>query len=316
MKTDKLLHFLIAFPIFLLAVKVMAPFWAVVTVAIIGIGKEVVRDMLMKKGSPEILDAIFTVLGALAAWGLTLSLLLIPYIASAQVGIGTQDPRATLHIADADTLRYGLRIDKVPYQHSDSILTVNKKGEVGYSAIAAVTGISLEKYEAITVAPGYWRPQNASQVQYHWEDIGLEVQVSVGPGRTALIVAHYYIPFGTAMIDYGHRGYFGATFYKDNAEVYTADAKTQMGRVNSTYDNGGGGHNAYIMKTVSNTYAETITNTGTTTLTISYKVLAYVEHVFGERPSGPTYIIGRFATRGTMNANWGAGKLTITKIEI
>ena len=314
MKTDKLLHFLIAFPIFLLAVKVMAPLWALGLVVLIAIGKELLWDKWHERGTPEFWDAFATAMGGLTAWGLTLSILLMPTLSFSQVGIGTQDPQATLHIADADTLAYGLRVDKVPLLNSDMVLVKSPDGEIGYNVMA--TGDM----------PTFYAEQKISRIRYvnsrnlgigstGWFPMDMILPVTVAPNKTAMIFVDYYLPFGTADIDRKPRGYYGATFYRNGVEIENADSKTAINAVNDEDVPGGGmGQMGYSMGFAKNTYYENYTNNSGTPITITYEVKAYIEHAYPMQGQGVVYIFGFFDS--SYNYNWGRGKIKIFKIEI
>lgn len=62
---DKILHFLAGFWIYVIASVVFTPFIGLLATSIIGAGKELIYDLAMKKGTPEVLDFVWTVIPAL-----------------------------------------------------------------------------------------------------------------------------------------------------------------------------------------------------------------------------------------------------------
>lgn len=61
---DKANHFIAGTVIYSLAVLIMNPFLAILPVLITAGGKEM-YDYLSKKGTPDVMDVLFTILGAL-----------------------------------------------------------------------------------------------------------------------------------------------------------------------------------------------------------------------------------------------------------
>lgn len=67
-KQDKLKHLLAGIGISLLIGIVFPPVWGLITAAIVGALKEIIWDWLLRKGTPEFLDFLATVLGGAIAY--------------------------------------------------------------------------------------------------------------------------------------------------------------------------------------------------------------------------------------------------------
>lgn len=63
---DKLLHLLAGIYLFLLARLLFSPEISIVIVVVVAILKEVLYDKALGKGTPEVLDVIYTIYGALS----------------------------------------------------------------------------------------------------------------------------------------------------------------------------------------------------------------------------------------------------------
>jgi hypothetical protein len=61
---DKANHFIVGTIIYVLSAFILSPLFAMIPVIIIGLSKEI-YDYITKKGTPDIIDFLFTVLGAL-----------------------------------------------------------------------------------------------------------------------------------------------------------------------------------------------------------------------------------------------------------
>jgi hypothetical protein len=61
---DKANHFIAGTLIYVLSAIIFSPFIAIIPVIVIGLGKEV-YDYITKKGTPDVIDFLFTILGAL-----------------------------------------------------------------------------------------------------------------------------------------------------------------------------------------------------------------------------------------------------------
>ncbi len=73
MGRDKFLHFLAGFGIAVSAATFTTPTVGFCIAGAVGIAKELVWDRLLGRGTPEILDAVWTFVGAgLGAWLMTL----------------------------------------------------------------------------------------------------------------------------------------------------------------------------------------------------------------------------------------------------
>src|SRR5690554_5194089 len=88
-------------------------------------------------------------------------------ICHAQVGIGTTNPTATLHIANVDSLAYGLRIEKTPYQASHKVLNVDDDGNVGYAELATGELPTFQNFLAKSKEVRYFRPADSQKMYYH-----------------------------------------------------------------------------------------------------------------------------------------------------
>ena len=65
---DKLLHLIAGIYICMFFSILISNIVGLIMVIIIGVGKELIWDNLMKKGTPEILDAVWTVVGGLSVF--------------------------------------------------------------------------------------------------------------------------------------------------------------------------------------------------------------------------------------------------------
>lgn len=68
MPKDKKLHLLAGLALSLVAGLLFTPKWGLVVAAVIGVLKEVVWDWLLKKGTPEVLDFVATVVGGFVGY--------------------------------------------------------------------------------------------------------------------------------------------------------------------------------------------------------------------------------------------------------
>ncbi len=65
LKIDKLLHFIAGTYIYMISAAYMQSWIGLLLVAIIGATKEIVWDKLLGKGTPEVADFIWTMIGGL-----------------------------------------------------------------------------------------------------------------------------------------------------------------------------------------------------------------------------------------------------------
>jgi len=65
MSKDKILHFVAGIGVTLFFSIVISPVWGVLFGIAFGIGKELIWDEWLKKGTPEVLDFLATALGSL-----------------------------------------------------------------------------------------------------------------------------------------------------------------------------------------------------------------------------------------------------------
>jgi hypothetical protein len=61
---DKANHFIAGTLIYVLSAIIFSPFVAIIPVIVFGLGKEI-YDYITKKGTPDVIDFLFTILGAL-----------------------------------------------------------------------------------------------------------------------------------------------------------------------------------------------------------------------------------------------------------
>lgn len=71
-RQDYLAHFIVGVFIFLLFDKIMEAHLVILVALGVGIAKELVYDLWMGRGTPEVQDVIFTVLGAIGVYLTTL----------------------------------------------------------------------------------------------------------------------------------------------------------------------------------------------------------------------------------------------------
>lgn len=70
MPKDKRMHLLAGLALSLTAGLLCTPFWGLTAAVVVGAGKEVMWDWLLKKGTPEFLDFVATVAGGLVGYAL------------------------------------------------------------------------------------------------------------------------------------------------------------------------------------------------------------------------------------------------------
>lgn len=61
---DKANHFIVGTIIYVLASFILSPIFAIIPVVIVGLAKEI-YDYITKTGTPDMIDLLFTILGAL-----------------------------------------------------------------------------------------------------------------------------------------------------------------------------------------------------------------------------------------------------------
>lgn len=64
---DKIKHFLAGFIIATVATLIFGALWGIIATVVIGASKELIYDKLLKKGTPEVADFLFTLAGGLNA---------------------------------------------------------------------------------------------------------------------------------------------------------------------------------------------------------------------------------------------------------
>ncbi|MDI9367551.1 MAG: hypothetical protein QM445_04280 [Thermotogota bacterium] len=72
MSKDKILHFVAGIGVTLFFSIILSPIWGVLFGIAFGIGKELIWDKWLKKGTPELLDFLATALGSLLTFALLL----------------------------------------------------------------------------------------------------------------------------------------------------------------------------------------------------------------------------------------------------
>lgn len=245
---------------------------------------------------------------------LTYILLIVPFITFSQVGIGTTNPEATLHIAG------NLKIDTIPVMNEDYLLVTDSDGFVGKKLITSLFPLSTQTIKAVMPSRiNYTTTTNEVHVDNDI-DLGLGTYtVTVNPGQTSLIIAEYNIPVGAVNSTLDQIAtYIGIKFLINGVENEDVSRKIQM-PVFSTATSLDGLSTSGLFRTdkIISSWTDVVTNTTTSPILISFEIRGVLQQarVTNTNPAqvGKTYIFGMWSSTGN-NLNWGKGSLTIRQI--
>lgn len=224
---------------------------------------------------------------------LTCILLFTCSLVNAQVGIGTNDPESTLHIAGR------LRVDTLP-NYTRYFITANSVGEFGKAEYGqnipeTITIQATAPVVHDAIGSGYYLNNNI--------DLGLSYLLTIPTGRYALVEVHYSIPMGSLDTTNELQSYMGATLLKNGIPIEAARRKFSLPDVALSPTK------IYRMGYVSATYYERIDNSTGSDLDISYAVVGRVEQHYSTQ-SDVNYIFNMWSATGD-NFGWGKAVLTI-----
>ena len=240
--------------------------------------------------------------------------LLIHFPTSAQVGIGTTNPEATLHIAG------DLKIDTIPIMNEDYILVTDSDGFIGKKLSSVTSSLSIQTIRAMMPDRiNYITTTNGVQIDNDI-DLGLGTyNITINPGQTSLITVEYNIPVGAVNSTLDQIAtYIGIKFFIDGVENQDVSRKIQM-PVFSTATSLDGLSTTGLFRTdkIISSWSDIITNTNTSPMFISFEIRGVLQQarVTNTNPGqvGKTYIFGMWSATGN-NLNWGKGSLTIRQI--
>lgn len=243
-----------------------------------------------------------------------IAIMLLPFLTFAQVGIGTTNPQATLHIAG------NLKIDTIPTMNEDYILVTDSDGFIGKKLSSATSPLSVQTIRAtMPDRINYTTTTNGVQIDNDI-DLGLGVYtVTINPAQTSLITVNYNIPIGAVNSTLDQIAtYIGIKFFIDGVENQDVSRKIQM-PVFSTASSLDGLSTTGLFRTdkIISTWTDVITNTTTDPILIDFEIRGVLQQarVTNTNPSqtGKTYIFGMWSATGD-NLNWGKGSLTIQQI--
>ena len=220
-----------------------------------------------------------------------LVLLLFSAIVSAQVGINTTEPEATLDVNGT------VRIQDIPTQSGNFLLTVNDEGHVSKFRsylLYDVKGAVAENPVSRTLTGN----ETMNNI-----DLGLSTTLVIPPDVEAKVIINYSVPVGTELNQYPPSTYVGLTFLKGGAEMPSGSRKVTL--ISEDYE----ANNAISnMNTISNVYIETFAPSSLGRL-ITYEVRGYIEQHVDSGSNSYDYKFSMWDSTGP-NYNWGKATLT------
>ncbi len=239
-----------------------------------------------------------------------LILLLMSLTAHGQVGIGTTDPKETLHVAGT------FRVDDLPsMENTDRVIVADSVGKLGYKLLD-IDGVSFENGISIATDNLLYTPPTNFLDQRFDIDLDLELTVAVAPNTTSIITVEYSVPMGAMNCLHPTMEmltYIGATFYRDGVIIREANRKIQLDPRPSARIFGNPS-TLCSMGFVACSYTETVVNTGNTPIIIHYEVMGYLEqHWVSVRIP---YIYRRWSPIPSGNFGWGHAFIKYQKITL
>ncbi len=241
------------------------------------------------------------------------------------VGINTATPDASA-VLDVNSVNKGLLIPRVPLQSGTDITTIPApaKGLIIYNTNTALsngegfyvnygtpssaqwytfapytnTNYILDNAYATTATASITQNIPSSPVSTTVDniDLGLSLAVIIPAFSTVQVIVTYSTPVGFQNSG-GFGGYMGIRFLKNGTEAPGGSRKYTISQANG----------GYTMATIGTTYVETITNSSSTPMTITYSLNGYIEKLTGVSPE--TFIFNMFSSSGA-NFNWGKGTMS------
>ncbi|MDR6465343.1 hypothetical protein [Chryseobacterium sediminis] len=241
------------------------------------------------------------------------------------VGINTTTPDASA-VLDVNSVNKGLLIPRVPLQSGTDITTIPApaKGLIIYNTNAALsngegfyvnygtpssaqwytfapytnTNYILDNTYSTTATSSIKQiiPVSPASTIVDNVDLGLSLAVTIPAFSATLVIVTYSTPVGFQNSG-SFLGYMGVRFLKNGTEAPGGSRKYTVSQVT----------NVYSMVTVGTTYVETITNSSSTPMTITYSLNGYIEKAMGG--ASETFIFNMFSSSG-VNFNWGKGTMS------
>lgn len=220
-----------------------------------------------------------------------LFLLLLTAFASAQVGINTIEPKATLDVNGT------MRVQDIPIKSGNFLLTTDNDGFVSkfksyllYDVNGAIAENPVDR-----TLHGNETVDNIS--------LGLTSIVVIPPFAEAKVIINYSVPIGTALQNYPPSTYVGIKFIKQGVEMEEGSRKVTL--ISEPY---GSNNNISNMNTISNIYIETFA-ASSVERTFNYEVQGYIEQHVDSGNDPYDYRFSMWDSSGP-NYNWGRATLT------
>lgn len=221
---------------------------------------------------------------------LTHILLLLPFLTLAQVGIGTTAPTSTLHVAG------DVRFEVIPEQFTDSILTTDGQGNVGYRGINSFP-VQTTNYQRVKLQANAPVVFDVTDFYVGDVDINMTVTVSIPANFSGVLDIRTSIPLGMRTRPQVAEGYMAITLWKNGVQLPHDSRKIDLDKEQSYLT-------SYRMGYIYTSHWEIVNVTNPTTHT--YEVRGYIEYY---SPTDPTaqFVFNMWDADPALNLNWGRG---------
>lgn len=218
-----------------------------------------------------------------------------------QVGIGTTNPQAQLHIQGNLPLPT-LIVEDIQPSTADRYLVIDPTShEVGYRTTLPSSG----GYQRIIDEMGsaYFVSAPAGNYIDSW-DVGQSITVNLADGMNHIITVYYEMPMGSlSSASEEDLVYLGVEFYKNGVLQDQPTGKQSMA-VNHNI----GGTGIYSMYKLVGNFFDSLNNTTGSSVSYTYSLRAYIEQYAAANPK--QYVFGMWDGAGN-NYNWGKGTLVV-----
>lgn len=227
---------------------------------------------------------------------LTHILLLLPFLTIAQVGIGTTAPTSTLHVAG------DVRFEVIPEQLTDSILTTDGQGNVGYRNINSFP-VQTTNYQRVRIYAN--APRIITVPELYIDDVHLNLAINpitIPPGFSGILNIKTSVPLGLRSNPAVVEAYAGITLWRNGVLLPNESRKFSLDKDQT------GNDIAYRMGYVQIDYFEFINNPSSTNITLDFEVFGWIEH-YSPTDATTTYVFNMWDADVNQNFNWGKGYL-------
>lgn len=217
--------------------------------------------------------------------------LLIPFLTLAQVGIGTTNPTKDLDVNGE------LRVRVVNEQLTDSIVTVDGNGNIGYRDINTIlSGGNYQRVKTYSNAPydvivtGVYADDNIS--------LDMFASVIIPADFNGMLDIRASVPMGLASSPDVIESYIGLSLWRLGVQLPNESRKFSLDKDHT------GNDIVYRMGYVEIEYWEAINNVGSPAYTLTFQTRGIIEHAYSSDVV-TTYRFRMWDAIPSQNYNWG-----------